>query len=319
MSKELAALSPLLIVLSAWAFGDRNYWRLFRDAIPYAILVGIFLTIRHFVLTESLIPPASVPLKARASIIGFSLFAHFGMLLLPWKAKLGYGYTANQIINNASILRGAFICALAFCSWSLSLTAPILFFGMAWFLVTIGLVSGITGPYLSGLVAQRLLYVPSFGLAIVFGWIIAKAVDSGRYVRYAGLVLAFVVITTFSLLSVKQSVLYTNDVIFWERFVKDVPLNPTAYYNLGTAYLSNGNPEKAISAFQQAIKLAPKFAMPYYAIGKILSEQNRVDEAIPYFEKAVELEPNNEAMQQGLMIILERKRAEAGLPSKPYR
>lgn len=319
MSKELAVLSPVLIALSAWASGVRDYRKLLKDAIPYVVLAVVFLGARHFVLKEAMAPSVLVPPKARAAIIGFSLFAHLQMLLLPWTAKLGYGYLPNQIINNTSLLRGAFVCALAFCFWSISLTMPILFFGMAWFLVTIGLISGITGPYLAGLVAQRLLYIPSFGLAIVFGWLIAKAVESSRYVRYAGLALALGVIVAFSFLSVKQSVLYTDDVIFWQRFIKDVPLNPAAYYNLGVAYVSSGEPERAISYLRKAIKLAPSIAMNYYAMGQALSQLNRVDEAITYFEKAAHLDPNNEIIQQGLMEIYERKRAEIGLPGQPHQ
>jgi len=52
------------------------------------------------------------------------------------------------------------------------------------------------------------------------------------------------------------------------------------WYNKGAAFASLGEYDEAIKAFEEAIRLDPKFARAWYDKGDALLSQNKYDEAI---------------------------------------
>ncbi len=59
-----------------------------------------------------------------------------------------------------------------------------------------------------------------------------------------------------------------------------------AYNGIGTLYYNRGDYAKAISSYNEAIRLSPDNPTYYYNIGSVLAEQGKLDEALPYFTKA---------------------------------
>lgn len=70
-------------------------------------------------------------------------------------------------------------------------------------------------------------------------------------------------------------------------------LNPQdAHLNLGVAYLSLKQYQKAKVHLEEAIRLAPDFAAAYHSLGKVYEGLRQYDKAITSYEKAVEYNPN---------------------------
>jgi tetratricopeptide (TPR) repeat protein len=73
-----------------------------------------------------------------------------------------------------------------------------------------------------------------------------------------------------------------------------------AHVYLAEELLVQQQQEAAITAFRQAIAIAPTYPYAYNGLGRIFLEQNKIEEAIIFFEKAVALRPDNEVMQRDL-------------------
>jgi tetratricopeptide (TPR) repeat protein len=65
-----------------------------------------------------------------------------------------------------------------------------------------------------------------------------------------------------------------------------------AYVQFGAQKGMRGDLDGAISEFESAINLDPKFAPAYYNLGYAKSLQNKTDEALKFFDKAIALDPN---------------------------
>jgi tetratricopeptide (TPR) repeat protein len=73
-----------------------------------------------------------------------------------------------------------------------------------------------------------------------------------------------------------------------------------AHVYLAEELLAQRQQEAAITAFRQAIAIAPTYPYAYNGLGRIYLEQNKIKEAIVLLEKAVTLKPDNKGMQRDL-------------------
>ncbi|MEH2010909.1 tetratricopeptide repeat protein [Nostoc sp.] len=86
-------------------------------------------------------------------------------------------------------------------------------------------------------------------------------------------------------------------------YQKAIQLNPKytkAYDNLGNVLYEQKKLDEAITAYQKAIQLDPNYAITYYDLGWALKEQGKLDEAIAAYQKAIQLNPNYADAYNGL-------------------
>ncbi len=73
----------------------------------------------------------------------------------------------------------------------------------------------------------------------------------------------------------------------------DAGLLAATYANLGTAYRTLGEDEKARDNYDQALRQNPNQSSAYLGLGQLLEKQNQLDDAIQNYSKAVELRPTD--------------------------
>lgn len=76
------------------------------------------------------------------------------------------------------------------------------------------------------------------------------------------------------------------------QLVKKYPRDTFAHFQLGNVFARLSQPEAAISAYREAIRLNSKYALAYNAIGAVYANQSRWEEAITEFKKALEINPD---------------------------
>ncbi|MGA2775297.1 MAG: tetratricopeptide repeat protein [Candidatus Omnitrophota bacterium] len=79
--------------------------------------------------------------------------------------------------------------------------------------------------------------------------------------------------------------LFNDAIRSYEKAVFIDKKNVMAWDMLGYGYKSNGNLEKSIYAYHQAIKADPKDKSANFSLGVILASEKKYKEAIPYFEQ----------------------------------
>ncbi len=73
---------------------------------------------------------------------------------------------------------------------------------------------------------------------------------------------------------------------------KQTDLNDAVtYYNRGNAYFEKGQHDQAISDYNKALEINPRYAEAYNNRGNAYSEKGQYDQAISDFNKALEINP----------------------------
>ena len=86
-----------------------------------------------------------------------------------------------------------------------------------------------------------------------------------------------------------------------------VDLKVQCHYNLGLAYYQGGKIEKAVAAYQTAIRFEPNFADAYGGLGVIYWRSGDLDAAIRHCQKAIKIAPENIEFHQNLTQIYWQK------------
>ena len=79
----------------------------------------------------------------------------------------------------------------------------------------------------------------------------------------------------------------------YQQALKVNPNYADAYYNMGIALDSKGDPDAAIKSYKKAISLKPDYADAYANIGFALNNKGDLDGAITSYQKVLTIDPNN--------------------------
>ena len=224
---------------------------------------------------------ALLPLALRLLLLPYALNHHyrFGTLEIPegfldWRALVGL------------LLLGLL---LGFAAWGMKRreSAPAL--ALALFLLPLGPslhVISVVGV----LFAERFLYIPVAGLALLFGWVLERGVTSPGLKRVAAPALA--------LLLVICAVLTFDRVRAWgsaERLarasVAAYPNGAGAWKQLGLALVRDGRADEATEPLEQATRLNPRDGQAWLVYARALRGAGRYAESAAALREVVALAP----------------------------
>ena len=79
------------------------------------------------------------------------------------------------------------------------------------------------------------------------------------------------------------------EILRHKKIIQEDPLDAVAYFDLGMAYLALGRHEDEVDAYQEAIKLNPKYAVAHYNLSKAYDLLKDGPNAIKHMLRAQEL------------------------------
>jgi len=155
---------------------------------------------------------------------------------------------------------------------------------MAWTLITYLPCSNII-PLTKFSVAERYLYVPSFGvclllaLALQQGAVTASA--RGRAWLRRGLVgFSILLVTAGAARSVLRCRDWHDDRRIWSSAIRDGFGTARAHFNLGNALRGKGNLDEAVRAYRNALRSNPGHMKAHLGLAIALEQQQKYHEAI---------------------------------------
>ena len=77
------------------------------------------------------------------------------------------------------------------------------------------------------------------------------------------------------------------------RWTKAQPDNAMAWFALGQAYKQSDQPDRAIAAYQQSLRLEKGIAIVWYQLGNAHLLSNQITKAIEAFQQTVQIDPDN--------------------------
>ncbi|MDY7093872.1 MAG: tetratricopeptide repeat protein [Acidobacteriota bacterium] len=147
---------------------------------------------------------------------------------------------------------------------------------------------------LSGLaeapVAERYLYLPSFGLCLLIAAVLAAGLENRRR-RTPSLVAAVLLVLVAGIGTVQRQEVWASDLALWTDTVEKAPSSGLAWSELGKAYLDRGSDlDRALQYYRKAVETdndALGRAIAYNSIGVIHARRKQPEQALEAWRTAV--------------------------------
>jgi tetratricopeptide (TPR) repeat protein len=200
----------------------------------------------------------------------------------------------------AGHLLGALVWAtLGYVAWRTRRTVPGIAIGLVWFVITVSPVANIVVP-MELLIAERTLYLPSFGIAFALA---SAAVAAPWSPRVRAIVVGLVVLGGATR-SIARIPVWHDDERHYQALKRDAPRSYRTLWLEGKDEFAAGRWGTGEQLLLQSIALAPNLAGPRYDLGQFYMRAKLWQPAIRELQAAVAVdsafEPAREALQQAL-------------------
>lgn len=299
-TKEFAVFFPFLLLAVRFMLPDLPRERGWRGHLgrlaPYLLLATLYLVIRATVIGHSHPLFASMSSGSLADSVR-SIATYLRLLLFPLELSvthdIAYGNTLLNIRGMVAIAVVVLLAAAYAATWRRDRKMCFFF---TWFLLFLFPVCGILA-FNPVPVAERYLYVGSLGAYTVMAlaaehlarrWQTAVVVVLGLYVAF------------FAARTVLRNADWHDDLTVALSTVKVRPDSPVAYYQLGSAYLAQGQNRQAMEAYSRSVALNPSFPHARMNLARVYHLEGMLDEAIREYLISLEVMPDNAQLHMAL-------------------
>lgn len=276
--------------------------------IPFflpAILLGIQLLLISSVRIDS---PGSPSLMARIFTVPVLWGKSLLKLFLPVNICCRYPLS---VPNSPPLLAGStWALILACIGWAAyhcagrgrqALLAPV------WFAATLLPTSGLVAT--STLMADRYLYLPSMGFALLLALIFSRfsEVSKGQAPEYktvSPLFALLFVIFASSMASVtfKRQFDWRDGTSLWSRVVALYPDHALGTFNLAEAYIKDGRRDEAAELYRRVLEINPDYGDAYINLAAYFRQRGEHAKAQAHLDQALVLSPEREELWINLGI-----------------
>jgi protein O-mannosyl-transferase len=327
MSKPAAVIFPVVLLAVDYYFDRLKTLKTYLEKIPFFLLAFIlgFMTLK-----------AQAAKGAVSEIEYFSyftrfLFGFYGLMMYTLKTILPinlctfYPYPPiNQSLPMPYYVSLIFGFGLIVAFVYFFKKQKIFAFGIAFFVINLLLVLQFF-PVGSAVMADRYTYVPLIGLFLIPAYFLQKMVDknNGKLPTLGiGILAIGTLLITF--LANRQAATWVNGAALWDKAIAVEP-SSRAFNNRGLIYKNNGENDKAIEMYNQALAinkveadallnrgniyfnqgkdelaladyravkaLKPTDAVLFSNIGGVYGRQNKLDSSLYYLNESMKLDP----------------------------
>lgn len=182
----------------------------------------------------------------------------------------------------------------------------VLAFGILWFFIGLGPVSGITP--INSLIYEHWLYLPMIGFWVIICFYLTKLFEhlkSKKLIIYRLLLVAIVTcyLLFFGYQAIKRNILWGNAEAFYKDILKYEPDSGRINNNLGNLYFNKGDNVNAENYYKVAIQTADTFPQSHFNYGSILEAKKDIYGAIQEYKRAIEIDPNFYYAYQNLVVL----------------
>jgi hypothetical protein len=313
LSKESAAALPAI----AWIIAKKPRMRFVPDGAVAAGVIGVVLWARHAVAAgPQMIPAVDNPM---------SLLGHFQRVLTAlwvqclyvWKTLVPVTLSADYSYKQIPLVMGLHDdrawagIALLIASAVLLRRKGIVAAGVAtwWILFLPG--SNLLFP-VGTVMAERLAYLPSAGLALAAAAVIARVTRKiDHRAAFALLALVFLV---YGARTAVRNVDWLGPDRFYPKLVETAPDSAKAWYFYGTWRAWKEDDDGAVEAYDRSLSIMSFYTEPLRNKANALVRLGRREEAIAAYREVLRYEPGNVGAATNLSLLL---RGVVFHPSRP--
>jgi Tfp pilus assembly protein PilF len=297
LSKETAFLLPGVLlgwdtlIIGEGAAGPRKWWRRMGPGLlAWAVAIALALALRGAAGVGE--GAASIARAADAApralrLVLPALLTYLRLLLLP--RPLNAYYTPAQLAVSALTLAACMIALLAggLCArrGRGRLAAAGLLASVVFLLPVVHFV-----PLQGAAAAERFLYLPSVGLALVAAATLQTARPSARSQRIAW-ILAGGVTVACALGTLRRLPVWQSEATLFADMVRTSPGAPVAHYGLASVLADAGRDAEAVEHYRETLRLKPDHVDALNGLGTSSTSLRNYDEARRALETAIRLRP----------------------------
>jgi len=272
-AKEHAATLPVavLLVFLARGAGQRADWRqALRAALPAAVCATVIVML-YFVARRAVAGGAFTPGGLAPGLRGLDVIDRaWAMLaislewwrLLLFPLRLSADYNPAQLVVTTALTARHGLAALVWiaaglAAWRLRGSVPAVAVGLVWLVLTILPVSNVIVPT-EVIVAERTLYLPSWGVMLALGAL-------GASVPWSPRVKAWLLVLTLVAgagRSVARVAVWRDDQSFFAAQQRDAPRSFRTLWLGGLEAFRQGQPARGERLLEDAVVAAPEVAGP---------------------------------------------------------
>ena len=293
-SSEEGISFPLAVILYEITFNGDGLKKDIKNRLKliggYFGVVFFYLVIRFLVLGKLARESSFIAGNFYSTMLTMSRVIAKYIVLLIFPLNLSLNDTipfSISILDFRVILSLAVISAVLLFGLRQFSGNKMIFFSIMWFFAT--LLPFYNVIPISSLFAERYLYLPSFGICLLFSLIFFNI---KRRWRAAGIIFIVLLMLFFSVRVIVRNNDWQDAETLWKKTIQTSEGYYGGYNNLGMMYLEGANGEEARGFFEKAIGLKSDYAPAYNNLGKVYLDDGDYQKAFELFNKAIELEPN---------------------------
>lgn len=304
LSKETGVLVPLLILAHEFRTSERTPWTIVKFPLLYALPIIPYGVLRCSTETADLFGNHPFPWRLATGLE--ILPKYLGLLFMPIDHRVFYDIPIRTAPMDPIVLVGGavmlVVCLAALYLWTRrSLTG----FALIWILATLMPVSALPAIIQPAPMAERYLYLPSFGVAIIVGELVRR-ISTGevpaplRFSHRTGTLLLATLFVLLATVCIRRNTDWINDFHFCEMLHRDAPRHPISSIMRAWHAEQAGEFEKAhgllTAALANSDREVPNMkqkALAHANLGGVLNAMGRSREGVQEFEKAVAIIPDN--------------------------
>jgi tetratricopeptide (TPR) repeat protein len=307
LAKPMGVTLPfVLLLLDYWPLGRLRVdtsralpdGRLFRRAIieklPMLLLVAAMSAVTYAVQRETgaMSREPMLPLQFRLMNAIDSYGVYIAQSFWPTGLAVFYPHPLRGV---SALQTGALALGLAAVTAAVvrvAATRPYLIVGWLWYLGTLVPVIGLVQVGMQAR-ADRYMYVPLVGLAIMLAWGAADLLSQRRLGRLSLAATAAATLTALGVCAWIQVSHWRDTIALHERAIAVTEGNFVAHHDLASALLAAGRLEPAKQHYAEAARLKPRWANAQIGLGDVLLQEGDMPAAIERFESALQLDRAN--------------------------
>jgi tetratricopeptide (TPR) repeat protein len=307
-SKEMAATLPLL-VFGERMLAERKLRPAWSAAWPFLALLALYLALRWLALGGGSAALFSLgPAEWLATAL-FVIARYLTLLLLPVGLDAHYPYQPlDSLLAPLAIVSLLILLVLAAASCFLARRSMRGLYWLGWIFVSLLPVLAF-GRFGDILLADRFLYIPSVGLALLIAlWIPAIPF---RRVAAVGMIALLLCVGT---LSARRCLVWSDDYTLFSDMARTSPHSALVRNNLGLAHYHRGEYGRAVGEFRAAIALSPSYSLAHNNLAAALELTGDYEGALASYLEALRLAPALvEAGANGGNLLVRMGRTAEGL------
>jgi tetratricopeptide (TPR) repeat protein len=269
-----------------------------RRAFAYGstvVVLGALLSVRTTVLGGFAIadipfvdnPLAHAPVGTRLVTATVVLGRGLGLLVFPGTLSPDYSYNTIPVLDSPAapwfLVALTALTLLAATAFLARKTAPIVAFCAVWYVLGIAPAANILLP-VGTMFAERLLYLPSVAVCI------AAALLFWRFPRPAALVLLGLATASLGARTFSYAAVWESDATV---FAAASQASAKVHYNRAILRKADGDSGAALSAYDRAIEIHPRYAKAHANRGNLRWELGDKAGALTDLNEALRLDPND--------------------------